>query len=252
MEHNSFGHRGGLSYEIKMYEEVLKDVPLSRLQYYGKCYIPEFNETLLVLEYLVDGWRVHHPPHPEFNLKLAAYWIAGFHRFFEGSPPHFVRVYGEAYYRLWVEKVKKLSSGLKNECPWLEDLCTYFLDHFQQLTRTPQTLIHGEFYPRNILVQNKVIYVVDWESAAVGPGEIDLATLVDGWEDEITEGTIEAYKTIRWSGSQNVPPEFEQLLLLSQIYLQFRWIIEFERPWFERPSTTRQLSRIVKKIGWIH
>ena len=63
----------------------------------------------------------------------------------------------------------------------------------ERLIRLPSTLIHGEFYASNILVQETRegcrIRPVDWEMAAVGPGLIDLAALTSGaWaERERTE-----------------------------------------------------------------
>ena len=54
----------------------------------------------------------------------------------------------------------------------------------ERLIRLPSTLIHGEFYASNILVQETRegcrICPVDWEMAAVGPGLIDLAALTLG------------------------------------------------------------------------
>ncbi len=45
----------------------------------------------------------------------------------------------------------------------------------------PPTLIHGEFYPSNVLVAGARIAAVDWEMAGIGPGVLDLAALANGW-----------------------------------------------------------------------
>jgi thiamine kinase-like enzyme len=68
-----------------------------------------------------------------------------------------------------------------------------------------------------------IIYPVDWESAAVAPGEIDLASLIEGWDKDIANRVIESYRKNRWP-SGNLPVGlFEKRLLLSQIYFHFWW-----------------------------
>ena len=62
----------------------------------------------------------------------------------------------------------------------------------ERLVRLPSTLIHGEFYASNIVVQETTercrICPVDWETAAVGPGLIDLAALTSGAWSERANG----------------------------------------------------------------
>ena len=52
--------------------------------------------------------------------------------------------------------------------------------------------------PRNLLVSEGTVYPVDWESAALGPGEIDLATLTDRCDPEIVRRCELAYRLARW------------------------------------------------------
>jgi len=53
-----------------------------------------------------------------------------------------------------------------------------------RLAAMPKTLVHGDFNASNILVTptvvGKRIRVIDWETAGVGPGLIDLASLISG------------------------------------------------------------------------
>jgi thiamine kinase-like enzyme len=52
------------------------------------------------------------------------------------------------------------------------------------LAGLPRTVIHGEFYPSNILVDESTpdgrVSVIDWEMAAVGPAVTDVAALTAG------------------------------------------------------------------------
>lgn len=64
-----------------------------------------------------------------------------------------------------------------------------------RLAALPPTLIHGEFYPSNILVREPGggLAPIDWETAAIGPGSIDLAALVTGWPHEEGLALARAY-----------------------------------------------------------
>jgi hypothetical protein len=53
------------------------------------------------------------------------------------------------------------------------------------LDRQPRTLVHGDIFADNILLQpGSAIRPIDWESAAVGVGAWDLTRLLDGWEED--------------------------------------------------------------------
>ena len=84
------------------------------------------------------------------------------------------------------------------------------------------TIIHGEYYPKNILVHEGKIYPVDWESAAVAIGEIDFASLTEKWPQAIVQMCRDEYVRARWG--QAAAPDFELKLMAAQLYLHFRWL----------------------------
>ena len=45
----------------------------------------------------------------------------------------------------------------------------------------PRAPAHGEFTPHNVLWQGGRAVPIDWESAAFGAGEVDLAVLLDAF-----------------------------------------------------------------------
>ena len=239
-----FGHRGGVEYEIRIYDEVLRNVPIPSVKFYGKCYFPETNVTMMVLEYLNDSLRIFKINKPKLLLNEAASLIGRLHNFFELKTPSFIKNYDEAHYRVWIEKFESIAYKFKSKHPWVINLFTYYLENINILITNPRTLIHGEYYPHNIIVQNHIIYIIDWESAAVGPGEIDLASLLDGWEEPEIGNAIEAYQIARWGEMKNVPENFDHILLLSQIYYQFCWIREIIEDW-----RSEYLLKLAKKAG---
>jgi hypothetical protein len=50
------------------------------------------------------------------------------------------------------------------------------------LVSQPQTLVHGDIHPDNFLLQpGHRVRLLDWETASVGLGALDLVRLLDGW-----------------------------------------------------------------------
>jgi hypothetical protein len=68
----------------------------------------------------------------------------------------------------------------------------------QRLASQVPTLIHGHLYPSNVIVPRGAgaerVAVLDWETAAIGPGIIDLAALTEGaWTTEQRSALVSAY-----------------------------------------------------------
>lgn len=55
-------------------------------------------------------------------------------------------------------------------------------------------LVHGEFYPSNVIVsRDGRICPIDWELAGIGDPMIDLAALITGWDLDTAERLVAAY-----------------------------------------------------------
>jgi thiamine kinase-like enzyme len=81
-------------------------------------------------------------------------------------------------------------------------------------------IVHGEYYPMNVLDRAGVIVPVDWECAAIAFGELDLAALLVGWDESVTRTSMAAYAEARWGA--NPPADFEQNLEVGTICLGLR------------------------------
>jgi hypothetical protein len=65
----------------------------------------------------------------------------------------------------------------------------------QKLQTAPPTLLHGDFHPGNLLLQDEdEVFVFDWQLAGVGPGVLDLVTFVNAclWDSPAMPITAEA------------------------------------------------------------
>jgi aminoglycoside phosphotransferase (APT) family kinase protein len=224
---SSFGHRGGLAYETEVYRCVLEALPLSRPKFYGVYEDATTGDMGLILEYLEESLRVPKGPQPE-SLLRAAHWIGRFHAVNEKrlatGPVSFLNRYDSDYYAGWVRRTSNFSRSQLRKFPWVEPLCERFEAFIDILLSSPPTIIHGEYYPHNVLVKHGEIYPIDWESAAVAMGEIDLATLTEAWDGEIARQCALEYRRSRWGGG--LEDGFERRFSAARLYLSFRWLGE--------------------------
>jgi hypothetical protein len=192
--------------EIGFYRDVLSAVSLETAEYFGSDCDVERNTYWLLLERVrgnnlaVEG---------DFDVWIAAAkWLARAHH----QLPQAVRIrrrdvslsrYGADCFRDWIERFQgglprlRFDDGTLSveEMSFLINQARRAADLVDQL---PATIIHGEFYASNILVERRDdrlrICPIDWETVGVGPGLLDLAALVAGsWSDGARATLAEAY-----------------------------------------------------------
>lgn len=248
---NSFGHRRGGPYEAMVYHRILEPLEASAPALHGVRVDPTTQNTWLVLEY-VDGFSRGMSRESMF---LAAAWAAAFHRAAEALRPypHELIVYDRDYYRGWASRTEEFSAGLRKRRPWLVKVCGRFAEHGPDLLGARTTVIHGEYYPHNVLSRHhREIHPVDWESAALGAGEIDLASLTEGWPSAYASRCESIYQQVRWPGG--VPYDFVRALAAARIYLALRWLGESAAQTASRLSLPYfgQLQRYGQELGWLN
>jgi Phosphotransferase enzyme family len=237
--HNAYGHRGGLPYEVEVYRQVLQPAPTSTPTFYGAYTEPETGTIWLVLGYLDRGirpnvqvtWKdyppnIAHPANTPTAVRLAARWSAHFHAANEArlsiSQPRFLKTYDAAYYLGWARRTLLFAGHWHERFPWLATVCERFEDCITPLLAASPTIIHGEFYHDNILIHAGSIFPIDWESAAIAAGEIDLAALTERWPEQIVRDCELEYQRTRWP--DGAPSEFERTLSAARVYLHLRWL----------------------------
>lgn len=221
--HLEFGHRGGVAREVEVYRRVLSTGNRLTPRFYGAFEDTTSGCTCLVIEYLRGAVK--------FSMELdgqvrAARWIAGFHEENAGRAADlsfvFLPRYDVDYYRGWIDRTIDYASPEAPGIAWLSGLQSRAPAICAILSSAPVTVIHGEFYSANVLSQAETIVPVDWESAAIGPGEIDLASLTQGWGSADVTAAEDAYCRARWPGGR--PAAFARILVAAQIYFVVRWL----------------------------
>jgi len=163
--------------------------------------------------------------------KEAARWLAGLHSRFTGRDclvplvrtAHLL-IYGPDFYRRWIDRARAAH-------PSLERLAARYGRVVERLTALPVTLLHGDFYASNVLVEETAgglrICPVDWEMAAVGPGLIDLAALAAGkWTGEERTALALAYHgSLPPAARQSLDePAFLEALDWCRLHLAVQWL----------------------------
>jgi fructosamine-3-kinase len=219
--HLDGGHRGGVGYEAAVYRELLRPSGVSAPRFYGAYTDPGTGEVWLFVEYLARATLVSKSPHP--GMVLAARWLGRFHRAFEGRPAPALNHYDASYYRAWARRTAELTVTWRDRFPWARALCKRFVEETaDDLCRLPATVVHGELYPGNVLLSGDVVCPIDWESAAVGPGEIDLASLTENWPAAVASECEREYCDARWPAGP--PAGFPERITAARLYWGFRWL----------------------------
>jgi hypothetical protein len=243
--HRSYGHRGDVAYEADVYRHVLHPLGSTAPRWHGSYVDPTTGERWLVIEYVEGALRIADCDRSPLAMRLAAGWSARFHSANENRVASgtlsFLTVYDADYYRQWAERTATLATGLHHRLRWLAPLCKRFGRSVEPLLGAT-TVIHGEYAPKNTLVVGERVCPVDWESAAIAPGEIDLASLTDGsWTPALVEECTLEYQRTRWPAG--APSGFRLRLELARLYWNFRWLGE-RADWTTGVKGAKRLTRL--------
>jgi len=230
--------------EIQVYRWILPYAPPGTATWYGAIANPTIRRYWLFLE-RVDGLELQHVG--AFSIwEGTARWIARFHRSF---PPtgiaRLVRnsrllVYDEAFYWLWLARARQFAARRPMVRRLVDRIARHYAPVVKRLASMPRTPIHGEFYPCNIMIRRRGhqarVCPVDWETAAFGPGLIDLASLTTGWSQRKQRALMRAYRAALPGGltrSTRIPNDFSVDFDCCRLHLAVRmlgWSEAWEPP----------------------
>ena len=234
----AYGHRGGVSYEATVYSKVLAPLHTSTPAFYGVYREKKPRRTWLLIEYLKGASRDASKTNDA--VIHAARWIGRFHALNEkrisSSQLGFLRKYDAKYYVGWARRASRLFGRRRIERAWLPRLCARFEELVPYLLRARKTVIHGEYYPTNVIYQDGKSRPADWQSAAIAVGQIDLAALTQNWPKGMVERLAREYVRARWPGSE--PDSFRRLFGIARVYMSLRWLGD---PGLASPSIRRSI-----------
>jgi hypothetical protein len=156
----------------------------------------------------------------------AARWAARFHAHFQSRTGDRSLAYLDRWDR---EYFVGALAGAMHRNPnvvaqhrWLTALADHFGEVLDLLALVPLTVVHGEFYQSNILIANGTIYPIDWQTAAISHGLIDVAMLMEGWDDDVVVPCARAYCEALNGGMPS--EEWYRRLDAARVCVAVRWM----------------------------
>lgn len=180
--------------------------------------------------------------------KKTATWLRHFHDstapFIEeicatSHPP--LLVHDAQFWWRWMRRATRFHPKVS----WLMSRYQSVLNEFCSL---PTSLIHGEFYPSNVMVGGEDvdrICPVDWEMAGIGPSMLDVAALTEGpWSEGDRSRILSGYL-----GPDPISADSQRVLDLCRLQLCVQWLgwSENWRPPQQQDWATR-IAEIAEKL----
>lgn len=202
--------------------------------------------------------------------KDGARWLAEFHDELAASPftaqrgakaARLLR-YDRDFFELWrrrsekaVARRRRLAAPTRRQFRRLVDQYDRVIGH---LAAMPATVLHGEFYPSNVMLRRagcgRRICPLDWELCGVGPGALDLAALSSGkWPESSKLQMIGAYREALANGASRPSlAELTEMVKRCQLHLCLQmlgWAPDWSPPKGHSQDWLRESLRLGNELG---
>jgi Ser/Thr protein kinase RdoA (MazF antagonist) len=225
--------------EIEIYRAIVTRHWIGSATFHGHLVDPEGDRYWLLLE-RVDGVEL-------FQVGELSTWcevarrLAAFHARCRDVRSTALLRYDAAYYRIWARRAQEFVGGRD-----VERAVHCHERAARRLLSLPPTVVHGELYASNVLVDARGerlrVCPVDWELAGIGPGLVDLAALTSGsWTERERRGIALAYY-VASGGREPAFERFLESLECCRLHLALRWLgwspgwsppVEHRQDWLE-------------------
>lgn len=220
---DQLGRRAGVGYESEVYRHLLMGQDVAP-RFWGALAERGSGRTWLVLEAVGEACPLDLAPRAA--VIGAGALLGRFQRTVadraQGASESIIR-HGAGSYGAWAERTLASARRWSQQPPWLAAVCERYRELVDVLLSVPATVVHGQYTPSNVLWSADRVHAVDWEEAAIGAGEIDLAAVIDDWpEPDVARRCVEAYREARWGG--DTPATFATALGAARLFWALRWL----------------------------
>jgi len=240
--------------ELQMYQTVLSPQRFGTLHLYASRWEPERGIYWLFLE---DGGDALLLEFLEMRLwTAAARWAARFHAATRLLPPaqtDFLPQRDHPYYQNCADRIRLLLPALPpQERELVGRGLACYVRQIDWLCSLPRCVIHGQFFGKNILLpkgrSTPAVAVIDWETAALGPGTFDLVSLTFGkWTKDQRRAMQTAYLEQYQAETEERIDEarFQQELAAVALYQSLEWLAW----WGHHRSRSGHFASFMKELG---
>src|SRR5437588_97925 len=243
----------GPSYhELRVYRRILSRVDLGTPQLYSVRWEPSRGTYWLFLED-IGAARLR----DSRNYKRwvpAAQWAARFHaraRHLPVSATRFLPVYDREHYDRCAQRVRDILPGLQpRDRQLVEPALAHYESRLQWFAELPRTVIHGQLFGKNIMLRprnhEQPLAVIDWETAALGPGIYDLVSVSSGrWTENQRNVMWRAYfdQYSAESGGARGWEDFCEEAKEMELYSALEWLA-----WWRNRTVSHNFGRWIKEL----
>lgn len=246
---------GGLDpsyHELCVYQQILSRVDLGTPQLYAARWEPHSGIYWIFLEDV--GTSRLRDSRNYARWVPAARWAARFHAATRNLPQlqtSFLPVWDLAHYHRCAERVRRILPELNAQD---QALTSQALEQYGSrigwFAALPKTVIHGQFFGKNIMLRarrgDRMLAVIDWETAALGPGGFDLVSVSSGrWTDEQRQSMWRAYfdEFKHCAGSSQSWESFCKELRELEMYQALEWL-----GWWRNRSVSHNFGKWVAEL----
>jgi hypothetical protein len=235
--------------EIEVYRDVLEPAHLGTPRFFGA----DVDRGWLFIERIrgVELFQVGERATWEF----VARWLAKAHAHFASVTARASRAlrHDREYVELWPKRALEHARerGDDESAEAVARVERGYSEVSARLLAQPRTLIHGEFYASNVLVdaftEPSRVAPVDWEQAAIGPALLDVAALTAGrWDEPNRAAIASAYAQAAGEALD------EEGLEAARLHLALQWL-GWSRAWSppleHRTDWLVEALRSAEKLG---
>ncbi len=226
--------------ELQMYQSVLSPAHFGTLHLYAS----RWDDRGLYWIFLEDGGRTLLRSFADVERwTVAARWAARFHAATRDLPEaqtSFLPRYDHSHYRECAERVRQILPNLEaGERRLVSRGLDCYAKCIDWLGARPRTVIHGQFFGQNIMLRTghagPEVAVIDWETAALGPGSFDL----------VSPAYFEAYQA-----ETRQPMDWESFcrdLAPVVLYQSLKWLAW----WGHHRRLSHKFSNFMKELGTV-
>jgi hypothetical protein len=246
----------GPSYhELRVYRKILSRVNLGTPQLYSVRWEPGRGIYWLFLEDI--GTSRLRDSRNYARWVPAARWAARFHAATRNLPPYvtrFLPAYDYEHYRRCAERVRGILPGLEpRDRKLAEPALEHYVNRLEWFAGLPRNVIHGQYFGKNIMLRSRnhdqALAVIDWETAALGPGTYDLVSVSSGrWTDQQRRAMWRAYFD-QYCAETGLPRDWKDFceeLREMELYQALEWL-----GWWRNRRVSHNFGKWIKELARI-
>ncbi len=247
--------------EVLAYQTVLEPQSLGAARFYGLLGSdgdgPDSSASILLER--VDGRELYQVGELE-AWEAAAAWLGGLHARFQGRAEELLRsipllTQDRALHLRWLARARRFAHKDAARSQRLAALREPYRHAADVLAGQPRTLLHGEFYASNVLVQESSngnsgrgwrVRPVDCELAGIDAGVLDLAALVAGeWTEEQRGRLTGAYRGGWHAATPPAQAALAGALEAGRLVVAMQWL-GWKRRWSPPPDHSQDWLEVAE------